>query len=168
MDMSQSQPAALAYSKLAIMFIRSISAPAVGLFLMLASYGKASSPAATILVLQHTLDRIGMHGLGFKAYLLVVALVVFEILLGVWLLSGWRARAARRVALGTLGVFTLFLIALVFDPAAPPCACTGWIRLADDAHTANLLGVGRNLVLIALLAAAPARPAASLRVAGSP
>lgn len=139
---------------------RATAPVAVGLIMIIAAIAKAGRPGPARFVIEYALGRVGLSEFAFHSHSMHVALVVFEIILGVWLLSGWRARSARRVALGTISLFTLFLVALVYDPAAPPCACTGWISLAKGAHTANILGVGRNLLLIALLLV----PATGVRV----
>ncbi len=139
--------------------LRATSPVVVGLILIFAAIAKAGRPGPSRFVIEYALGRIRLNEFASHVHFMLYVLVLLEILLGVWLLSGWRSRPARRVALGAISLFTLFLVALVFDPAAPPCACTGWISLAENAHTANILGVGRNLLLIALLLV----PAAGVR-----
>ncbi|RMH27119.1 MAG: hypothetical protein D6693_05840 [Planctomycetota bacterium] len=138
--------------------------------LIAAALAKAKRPALVQLSLGHALGRAGLLDTGVRTYPLVVLLIALEILLGVWLISGWRPRRARRIAAGTLLAFTGYLVAMSFDPAAPPCACTGGIVLAQHAQASNFFGVGRNLVLLASLILAAPFETGSLtpRSAGSP
>ena len=66
-----------------------------------------------------------------------------------------KTRSAGLVASATLLIaFTAFLAWRVTDPYAPACHCIGLLSLAADAHTANKLALGRNVLLLGLNAVA--------------
>ena len=124
-----------------------------GLLFLFSAMTKAIHPGTLNLSLGHLFSRLGLRELraGWPLYFLIAALIMYEIALGGLLLSGFKRRLAYRLLIGTLLVFTVYLTALVFDPAAPPCACFGAIRLAADARTENLISFGKDLVLLAAL-----------------
>lgn len=69
----------------------------------------------------------------------LAGLVEFELLLGMWLISGWQASQARKVALAT---FSVFLVVAVYRAAngASSCACFG--RLEVSSRFAVVLDIG--------------------------
>ena len=145
-------------------FTRQITPWIVGALFVASAIAKASSAGPTEFVLDYVfVTRLHLSALAPAVEPFVWLLVTFEIILGGWLLSGIAPIRARRVAILTLSAFTLFLVALTLDPAAPPCSCGGWIRLAADARTENLISFGKDLVLLAALFAAGdgARPSSN-------
>jgi uncharacterized membrane protein YphA (DoxX/SURF4 family) len=71
--------------------------------------------------------------------------LVFEVLLGAWLLFGRKPVAAVRVALASLVVFSLYLVCVYLRNGEPTCGCFGVLH-------ANTLGwsIAVNAALIAL------------------
>jgi len=53
------------------------------------------------------------------------------------------------VTTAALLVFSFGMAALALDPQAPACGCLGAVKLAEGARTENLLGLGRNALLMA-------------------
>lgn len=77
------------------------------------------------------------------------SILVLEITLGVLLIARWRLRLTLGIVIGTLVVFSVALVTLIVDESAPSCGCTGAIRLATEARANNILGFGRNFLLVA-------------------
>lgn len=105
---------------------------------------KAASPLGVLLSIEHLLpiDREA-------SYALLCALVAIELGLGIALLTDWRPRFVTPAATITIVALTLVLARMAIDPWAPSCSCLGELSLADDAQTANLLGLARNGLLLA-------------------
>ncbi len=79
-------------------------------------------------------------------WMLIVAL---EAGLGAWLLFGRRSRLAVILTVSLLGVYTAILFKLITGGAgAPSCSCIG-MRLSATAQGEHVLGIIRNIVLIA-------------------
>lgn len=115
-----------------------------GLILVLSGVLHALRPFATLPVLLF---------LGFSKSFALMAVVLLpgaELGLGAWLtLRG--GRWARRAGLALLCVFAAVLVMLYFTPGAPACGCFGWLKLSREPRQEALLGVGRNVILVALL-----------------
>ncbi len=73
--------------------------------------------------------------------------LVFEMLLGAWLLVGWRPVAPVRIAMGALVAFSLYLAGVYLRNGEPTCGCFGVLH-------ANTLGwsITVNVFLAALSA----------------
>lgn len=75
------------------------------------------------------------------------ALVLAEVLLAAWLVSGWRPRLALATTIGALLAFTGALAALLLIEPTSPCGC-GLPALSGNTAVDNGLGVARNVILV--------------------
>ncbi len=93
---------------------------------------------------------------------LQIATIQVEVLLGLWLLSGWAMRAARVVAIGFFGIMAAVSLYLALAGQAS-CGCFGrltvspWLTLALDVTAVAALAVWRPV------RSTETRPAAWLR-----
>lgn len=78
---------------------------------------------------------------------LVGALVLGEVLLAAWLVSGWQPRLALAASIVALVVFTASLAALMLIKPTSPCGC-GLPAVSGNATIDNGLGIARNLILV--------------------
>ncbi len=74
-------------------------------------------------------------------------LVLAEVLLAAWLVSGWRPRLALATTIGALFAFTGVLAAILLIEPTSPCGC-GLPALSGNTAIDNGLGIGRNLILV--------------------
>lgn len=98
-----------------------IARVAVGLVFIVAGVlkvGHAADLASTIVAFRLNLPA---SFVGFAA----LALPLFEIVLGAYLLLGWQLRASSAVAAGLLLVFIAALSSVVIRGIATPCGCFG-------------------------------------------
>ncbi|RMH27551.1 MAG: hypothetical protein D6693_05060 [Planctomycetota bacterium] len=121
---------------------------------ILSAFLKAWSPGpaqrAALHVLTGVMGADSLESLVYEAARATPAiLVVLEIAIGCALLTAWRPRLVLRITVGVLSAFSAALVALLADSSAPTCGCTGAVRLAESARAENLLGLGRNAILIA-------------------
>jgi hypothetical protein len=131
----------------------------VAAVLSFASIQKAIDPAQTARVPTFV-------GLSHEAAAIAVwASVMVEVFVAGWLLSGFRPGVASVVAIVLLLAYTGFLVFLVAQSDAPACGCLRVLSQWHSARTENLLGVGRNTGLVALLIAS-LRPASSRSTTG--
>lgn len=77
----------------------------------------------------------------------VAALVLAEVALAAWLVSGWRPRLALATTIGTLVAFTGSLAALLLIEPTSPCGC-GLPALSGNTAVDNGLGIARNVILV--------------------
>lgn len=117
---------------------------AIGLVLIVAAVLKAESPGAATASTQHVL-AVGPG----PAFAVVSLTIAIETILGCALLSNTRPRLVVPATTLLLLGFSVLLLMLAIDPQAPACACFGGVRLAEDARTSNLLGLGRNGIMLA-------------------
>jgi len=83
----------------------------------------------------------------------VGVLVLAEILLAAWLVSGWRPRLALATTIGALVAFSGSLVALLLIEPARPCGC-GLPALSGNTAIDNGLAIVRNLILVIIAAVA--------------
>lgn len=106
---------------------------------------------------------------GAWSHWVAAAMVAWEVALGLGLLVGERVRAFMWATVGTLGVFTLALVALGLDSSAPVCGCLGAMRREVRVPLDAWIGVARNICLMgALYYAWPHRAIPALRREDSP
>jgi len=77
----------------------------------------------------------------------IAALVLAEVLLAAWLISGWRPRLALATTIGALVAFTGSLAALLLIEPTSPCGC-GLPALSGNTAVDNGLGIARNVILV--------------------
>lgn len=134
--------------------MRAAGATLLGLLLLGAALLKANAPGPAFNSLQHLLVQLPPLEDGGAAphavtYYALTGVTVLEIVIGSLLLIGWRRRIVLAVTMAALFVFSFGMAALALDPQAPACGCLGAVKLAQSAHTENLLGLGRNALLMA-------------------
>lgn len=83
----------------------------------------------------------------------VGTLVLAEVLLAAWLVSGWRPRLALATAIASLVIFSASLAALLIVEPTSPCGC-GLPALSGNTAVDNGLGIARNVILIIIAAVA--------------
>jgi hypothetical protein len=77
--------------------------------------------------------------------------ITWEATVGSMLLASGLVRLGLRIATGTLVVFLLVLISMLFLPDPPSCGCFGGAGTSSsDARTDIILGIVRNIALIVL------------------
>ena len=113
--------------------------------LMAAAVAKAINPSAIAQVWLW----LGVSSLAI-ALAATVAVVAVEAALGAWLLIN-PGSAARLAGLVTLCGFTGVLVVLVLSTNPPSCGCFGLVRHFQTSRTELVLGIGRNLLLMACL-----------------
>lgn len=97
----------------------------------------------------------------------LVAVVEYELLLGLWLLSGWRPRLAHHV---TLITFCLFALAALIKVVAGDASCGCFGKLSVDPRVTLGLDVAMILLLTVAFAPQATRPesgATEFRVKGA-
>lgn len=77
----------------------------------------------------------------------VGVLVLSEVFLAAWLVSGWRPRFALGTSIAALVAFTASLGALLLIEPTSPCGC-GLPALSGNTAIDNGLGIARNLILV--------------------
>lgn len=77
----------------------------------------------------------------------IAALVLAEVLLAAWLISGWRPRLALVATIAALLAFTASLFALLIVEPTSPCGC-GLPAISGNTAVDNGLGIARNLILV--------------------
>ncbi len=82
--------------------------------------------------------------------LLALGLPPFEILLGVWLISGWKRRTAAFCAFILCGVFLLALVSAAVRGIAVDCGCFGPAAGSLSPENRLWLSVGRDVGLLAM------------------
>ena len=83
--------------------------------------------------------------------LLALGLPPFEVLLGGWLIAGWKRRTAAFCALGLCGIFLLALVSAAARGIAVDCGCFGAAPGASlSAGKWLWLSIGRDVVLLAM------------------
>ena len=110
----------------------------VGLFLVMSATLKVLHPTSIVPVLSF----LGMSDTFIP--FAVALLVSVEMLLGIWLVV--------RFTTGMLLFFTLILGVLLLSHDGPSCGCLGVVRLFKSNQQEILFGIGRNLLLIGMLA----------------
>ena len=83
----------------------------------------------------------------------IAALVLAEVLLAAWLISGWRPMVALGATIAALLAFTGSLIALLLVEPTSPCGC-GLPAISGNTAVDNGLGIARNLILVVIAAVA--------------
>lgn len=121
---------------------------AVGVVLLFAAVMKAHEP----------------HGLGeVWAWMSVgrpyhgactIGLIVIESMIGTAVLLRW-SKLVRLASIVLIIIFTITLIVMLASDSAPDCHCLGLIRAFESRRTGLLSGIGRNMILLALLFSAP-------------
>lgn len=134
--------------------VRTTAASLLGAFFIATALLKANSPAAASYSLAYLLEKTfslepNLPSTVFYANRIIIFVVAIEAALGALLVTGWRRRAVLIATLTALAIFSIGLVALAIDPRAPSCGCTGAVRMANNAHTENLLSLGRNALLMA-------------------
>lgn len=77
------------------------------------------------------------------------AMLALEAIVALWLISGWRTRAAAWVTGGMLGAFTLLLAAEIWRRTPALCGCgIAEIYPEGDPRVALAMGIVRNAILI--------------------
>ncbi len=99
-------------------------------------------------------------------------IIASELLLGVWLISGVRARPAAAVALFTLALFSGAIAADMLANHPVPCGCFGaaWAAAHSPAAIEHglALGFARDILFLAAAAALLLLPRKSPAVADAP
>ncbi len=85
--------------------------------------------------------------------LVALGLPPFEILLGAWLIAGWRRRTAAFCALGLCGVFLLALVSAAVRGIAVDCGCFGGAHGGLSEEQRLWFSIGRDVVLLAMAGA---------------
>lgn len=83
--------------------------------------------------------------------LMALLVCLWEVFLGIALITGWAARWVSLFSLGTLVLFSVVLTRTLIDPSAPSCGCTAWLSSIDEQINEASHGLIRNGVLAALL-----------------
>jgi uncharacterized membrane protein YphA (DoxX/SURF4 family) len=87
-----------------------------------------------------------LHDISRGSAVAVDALSVFEIALGGWLITGWRARISAAVAIFVLAAFAAALVMDLRRPHPLPCGCFGGAARAHlgDVKRSLTIGIIRN------------------------
>jgi len=102
---------------------------------------------------QPAMDTIGVLLGGWSPAWSGAVLVLVEVLLAAWLVSGFRPRAALVVAATLLFMFSVALGLLFWVSPESPCGC-GLPALSGNTAVDKGIGIARNALLIAIAALA--------------
>lgn len=119
---------------------------AIGVVFLSAGSSKALAPEELALILLHVMPVAGLGAAGMT--LLVTIICTWEAFLGAFLIFSPTSRIALTATVGTLFVFTGFLLALLLQPDAPPCGCGELTSALGPVLGGPTVAIGRNAVLI--------------------
>jgi uncharacterized membrane protein YphA (DoxX/SURF4 family) len=122
----------------------------IGVVFLAAGFDKALAIADFAVVLDYHLPFLPDHPAWSSAAACVTSL--WEVVLGVALISGFRARQFAIIGMLTVLLFSFALLRVLIDPRAPQSCGCGRIASMLAGDSTALHGIIRNIALAALLA----------------